>query len=370
MRIAHVVTYLSVDGAFGGPISVALAQAEELARRGHEVELLAGWDGRAELPESLVHHRLFRVHRVGPGFVGLASPHLWLYLLRNRDRYDAVHIHLGRDLITLAAARLGLGGARKVVVQTHGMIMPRSRAAVRLVDCLATRRVLDGADTVLVLTDDERRGVAGLTRDPSRIRTVANGVPSPAWTPRCEDDGRPVVMFLARLHPRKRVLAFARMAALLVAAGCPADFEIIGPDQGDLPALRAYLAEHGLGGRVRYRGVVPQGGARAEMQRASVYVLPSVGEVFPMTVLEAMSAGTPAVLTADCGIAQELRDRGAATVTDGSPEALASAVIALLADSEFRARQLACADEALRDWLSVEAVVDRLETVYCAAQRS
>ena len=37
MKIAHVVTYISPDGAFGGLVRVALGQAEALAERGHDV---------------------------------------------------------------------------------------------------------------------------------------------------------------------------------------------------------------------------------------------------------------------------------------------------------------------------------------------
>jgi glycosyltransferase involved in cell wall biosynthesis len=364
VRIAHVVTYVSADGAFGGPVAVAVAQTEELARRGHEVELLAGWDGRATLPCSPVRHRLFGVHRFGPGFVGLAAPGLWLYLARNRRRYDAVHVHLGRDLISLVAAGLVLGGPAKLTVQTHGMVMPRSRPAVRVVDAVATRRVLGGANAVLVLTEDERRGVTKLMERHGSVRTVPNGVPAPRQPRSDRRAAPPVVMFLGRLHPRKRVLVFAQAARLLVKAGCPAMFEVLGPDEGDLPALRAYIAAQGLGDRLVYRGAVAQGEACAELQRASVYVLPSVGEIFPMTILEALSVGTPAVLTSDCGIAAELQRRGAATVTDGTVEALAAAVARLLTDELYRARQIADAHAAIQDWLSITAVGTILEDVY------
>jgi glycosyltransferase involved in cell wall biosynthesis len=287
--------------------------------------------------------------------------HLW----RNRRRYDAVHVHLGRDLITLGAANLLLANGTAVTVQTHGMVMPRSGALARTVDAVATRRALGNASAVLVLTDAERLGlVTVLGERDARIRTIANGVPAPRGPQRTERATPPVVMFLARLHPRKRVLAFAAAARLLVAAGNPACFEILGPDEGDLPALRAYLDEHRLTDRVRYLGPVPQGKACEHLGRAAVYVLPSFGEVFPMTILESLSVGTPAVLTTDCGMSAELARRGSATVTDGSPEQLAAAIQGLLRDDGLREAQIAAGNACLADWLSIEAVGTALEEIY------
>ena len=107
MRIAHIVTYVSEDGAYGGPIAVARAQTAELARRGHDVKLLAGWDGRARLSIPGVDVRLFPVRRVAPGFSGLVAPGLQRHLRMALANYDALHVHLARDLVTLPAARLG-----------------------------------------------------------------------------------------------------------------------------------------------------------------------------------------------------------------------------------------------------------------------
>ena len=68
-----------------------------------------------------------------------------------------------------------------------------------------------------------------------------------------------------------------------------------------------------------------------------------------MTILEALSVGTPVVCTTSTGISDQLSERGAAAITDGSPEALAQAIIGILTDPPrrdiySRARQCAVAD--------------------------
>lgn len=368
MRIAHVVTYVSADGAFGGPVAVALAQTEELARRGHQVELLAGWDGRATLPATNVTHRLFPVRRIGPSFGGLVAPRLIAWLRAHARDHDVVHVHLARDLITLSAARIALVQGRRLVLQPHGMVMPDQRTKSRVVDRLATREILHRASTVFALTAEDGDGLAAVAGAPlPRLRMIPNGIPRQAVGPAAERTDPPVVMFLARLHPRKRVLTFAESARRMIEQGSDARFEVFGPDEGDLPALRNFISANGLTDRLVYRGALAQGMATTELRRAAVYVLPAVREVFPMSVLEALSVGTPVVLGEDCGIAPELRRRGAASVCDGSPAAIAAACTRLLSDAALRAQQTERGLESIQSWLGISTVVGRLEEAYQGA---
>ena len=109
--------------------------------------------------------------------------------------------------------------------------------------------------------------------------------------------------------------------------------------------------------------VAPGEGVR-EIADASIYVLPSRGEVFPMTVLEALSVGTPVILGDDCAIGPELQRRGAAMLAGAAPIELASSIEVLLNDPRRRDAQVAAGNEALSNWLSIGAVVDTLESAY------
>ncbi|MCZ0970952.1 glycosyltransferase [Streptomyces albulus] len=56
--------------------------------------------------------------------------------------------------------------------------------------------------------------------------------------------------------------------------------------------VRLAVAEEGLGGVVAYGGTLDHDAAVRRLARATVYVLPSVDEPFPMGVLEALAVGT------------------------------------------------------------------------------
>jgi glycosyltransferase involved in cell wall biosynthesis len=331
VRVAHVVTLVSVDGAFGGPVSVARTQCQALAELGHDVELFAGWDGCAELEVPGVETRLFRTRRVLPmrGFAPLIAPGLSRELVGSRPRFDVVHVHLARDFVTLAAGRACAHAAVPFVVQTHGMVREDRRAAARLLDATLTRKVLRGARAQLALTEEEARDLPMVSRAPSNVIRMQNGVrlthAAAAWT-----DGIPTVVFCARLHARKRPAEFVRMAGVMRDRGIAARFRIFGPDQGELAAVRDLIATLDLTDRVEYGGALRPEDVSRTLLDAQVYVLPSVDEPFPMGLLEAMSLGLPSVITDSTGVSDALRTSGAALVTDGTAQSLADAVATLV----------------------------------------
>lgn len=369
MRVLHLVTLVSDDGAFGGPLTVAVNQASELRRRGHDVVVAAGWRGMGDPPTALhgTPARLFPVMRAAPtGLTGFASPGLLHWLGRHVETFDLLHVHAGRDLVTLP----GIGVARRAglpyVMQTHGMITPDDRLLARVLDAAATRRYLRGARRVLVLTDAEEDGLRRLAPS-ARLTRVPNGI-AVREVSGTHGPGRDV-LFCARLHRRKRPLAFVDMAAGLADAYPDVSFSMVGPDEGELRAVTEAIARHSLEGRVRYEGALAPEQVEQRLARASVYVLPSVDEPFPMSLLEALSLGVPSVCTNSCGISPQLEQAGAALVSDPSVEALTAAVGGLLASPQSAKALGERGRAAAQQNFSIRVVGDLLEQIYEAARR-
>ena len=86
---------------------------------------------------------------------------------------------------------------------------------------------------------------------------------------------------------------------------------------------------------------VPQRELATFYQRCSLLVLPSLNDVYPNVVLEAMACGRPCVVTSSVGAAELVVDgESGFTVPPGDPEALAERLSAALAMSRRRARRL------------------------------
>ncbi|MCX5375753.1 glycosyltransferase [Streptomyces sp. NBC_00091] len=76
--------------------------------------------------------------------------------------------------------------------------------------------------------------------------------------------------------------------------------------EGELPAVRARITALGLADRFTVPGALSSTEVRTELRRAHVYVLPSVDEPFPMSVLEALAVGVPPVVTHSNGLARDI----------------------------------------------------------------
>lgn len=366
MRVLHAVTLHSPTHAFGGPVRVALNLSKGLRARGHDARLLALGDGfEGPLPSAVegVPAQLHQARRVLPvGFSGITSPGLLAAAGRLVRDADVVHVHLARDLVTLPVALAALRHRRPLVLQTHGMVDPSDRLLAKALDALAVRRLLHGASAVLYLTDHERRGLDAVAGPPALEQAVrlVNGVP--AQRARTAPEGPPRILYAARLQARKRPRDFVAAVPEILRAQPDAEFVVAGPDEGELAAVQALIAELGLGEKVRCPGALSGEEMLAELRRAHVYVLPSVDEPFPMSVLEALSVGVPSVVTTSNGLAGDIRAAGAGRVV-AEASGLAAAVLELL-EPETAAASSAAARKLAAESFSMDAVLDTLLETY------
>jgi len=365
MRIAHVVTLVSPDGAYGGPLTVALGLARAMQGSGHSVEIFAGYRGEGPPPHELdgVRAHLYPVRRVVPrtAFAGLIAPGLRRDL--QRGGFDIVHVHLARDLITLPAAAALRSRRMPYAVQTHGMIDRPRRRLARILDALLTRRVLRSARAVFHLNANERDALAEVGRSPElRLSRLPNG--QAAHNVRASPDGAREVLFLARLAPRKRPTAFVEAAKLVIDRGVRAQFTLVGPDEGEGARVRARVRELGAEDYVRWVGPVAPAAVLERMSQAGVYVLPAVDEPWGMSALEAMSVGLPVVVTDSCGVVDEVSDSGSLVVVGREPREIADAIVRLLEDPQLRSDIGQRAQEEVQRTFEIGAVAETALAAY------
>ncbi len=183
----------------------------------------------------------------------------------------------------------------------------------------------------------------------AKIRVIHNGVDPAEYSP----DGRrtaraepvaaelgiapddDVVGILAVLRTEKDHATFLRAGRLVVDAHPSAKLLVVG--DGPLrPELERLAAELGLGDRVVFAGM--RSDVDVMLRLIDVAVLSSYTiECFPFAILEAMTAGLPAVCTSIGGLPEMVEDGETGhLVPPRDPRGLAEAILRVLADPERR----------------------------------
>jgi len=369
LKVVQIVTLVSSDGAYGGPVRVAENQIAELAKRGHHVSLLASsFERKKHVDKGNPLVRTFPAFRLFPklGFAGVTAPLLLLHLPKLVRSADVVHIHLARDLVTLPAALICLVLKKPYVLQTHGMVDESDKRLAILLDFLATRRVLRGARKIFWLTELEKTSLQKLTgAETVALSKLENGVPNYSPSPAPVTAGKVVdILFLARLHARKRPVILAEAANRLSGLIDRELFKVsfVGPDEGEEEKLRRSVENSAT--HVSIDGPMEPDETYSRIRQCDIFVLPSVDEPFPMGVLEAMSAGKPVVVTDSCGLAPYISDAGAGIVVDTSEANLTAALRLLVENVELRESMGLAARGLAKAKFSMEAVVNSLEDAY------
>ncbi|MFF5051073.1 glycosyltransferase [[Kitasatospora] papulosa] len=378
MKVLHVVTLHTPDHAFGGPTRVAFNLSKVQRAHGDDARVMALGDGfpDGELPSHVegVPVHLFQARHLLPMFEvsGITSAALLRTARRMMRGADLVHVHLMRDLVTLPAALLALATRTPLVVQTHGMIDPTEKKVAQLTDVLGVRKVLREADAVLHLTEMERidvNAVAAPTVLTNTVRLV-NGVRPQERKPAREPGRPPTVLYLARIQERKRPEDFIAAMPHVLACHPDARFVLAGPDTGALAGTLALARKLGVTDSLDHVGPLEHDEVLAAGREADVYVLPAIEEPFPVSVLEAMSVGTPVVITRTCGQGPDVSGAGAGRVIDSrvgedaaNARKVADAILELL-EPEAAEQAGKAAWQLVNDQFTIEAVTATLRQTY------
>jgi glycosyltransferase involved in cell wall biosynthesis len=288
-----------------------------------------------------------------------------------QHRGGILHVHStgfhGADLVMLAGkwARMAAVVRTEHVPPQPPVGLPH-RLHVRLRDRFLVAKV------ICVSSGNRDEHIDVLGRRPDKLTVVPNGIDVERFA---AADGAgvraelgfgadvKVVGVVARLaEERKGIAEFVRMAAVVAPEHRDAHFVVAG--DGPLrPALEQLAADLGLDGRLTFLG--GRDDVAEVVAAVDIFVMPSLWEAGPLTLLEAMALGR-AVVTTAVGVAPDVvKDkRNGLIVPAGDVDALARGVSHLLGDRELAARVGAVASEDARRTFSADHMVDATIGVY------
>ncbi len=324
MNILHVIPGLTRER--GGPPLVVQALARHQVEAGHRVTVLTTDQGLRHGEHDIeLHPRVSLVRAAVRGPDRLAYAPRFRSAIREQLRScDVVHVHSIFTHPVHVALREALSAGVRLILRPCGLLHRyslRRSAWIKAVYLTCWGSMVRQACVAWHYTS-EQEAVESWPGNASRHFILPNGIEpdefavdrsaarrrvAERWP---ELAGRPFVLFLSRLHPKKRLDVL--LSAFLEAA--PQEFRLVvaGPDECGLWAGLCHreLAEKSRAERVVRLGTI-QGSEKADLLAAArVFALPSEHENFGIAALEALAAGTPVLLSTGVDLGRDVARAG------------------------------------------------------------
>ncbi|HEY4706344.1 MAG TPA: glycosyltransferase [Thermodesulfobacteriota bacterium] len=363
VRVLHLVQGLEVGGL--EYMVVNLIKGLDNARYAPAV---CCFDGLGSLESKLrgVDVHLLR-RRQG---VDYAYPFRLAALLR-RERTQILHLH--NPTAYFYGALAGAVARVPLVVYTEHARDIRPNMKIRVADKLLSFFT----DRVVAVAGHVKRNLVEYEWfNPSKVRVIYNGIDDSRFSAGAGSEARarealgigesvPIIGIVARLDPIKNHRCLIKAMRLVVDAFPGALLLVV----GDGP-LRGELEEEsratGLGDNVRFLGT--RADVESILRSLDVFVLSSVSEGLPLTVLEAMAAGRPIVATRVGGIPEAIEDGvDGLLVPPDDERGLAAAIKGMLADKKRAGEMARSARKKFEKSFSLRQMISNYEEVYSSA---
>lgn len=268
-----------------------------------------------------------------------------------REGIGHVHIHSCADAAHLGALAhildglsysLTLHGDLPVYGADHAAKMARASLVTAVTAPLAAqiREIQPGREIPVITMGVDVGRFSPLPEAEGAAEGAAEGTGGPG--------GGPLrVATVARLNPTKGHLHFLHAMARGVAEGMDLRWRIAG-DGPHRAALEAAIAETGLGDRVELLGSLGEAEVLALLRGSDVFALTSFGrgEAAPVSVMEAMACGVPAICSRIGGTQDMIRDGvDGLLVAQKDEDGLLGALRRLVGEAGLRPRLAAAARE-------------------------
>jgi glycosyltransferase involved in cell wall biosynthesis len=354
-----------------------------LARRGHRLHVAAE---RVELRQRLHPNITVHLIEVKRRKAGLARLE---YMMRMRGLFKKLAAQIQFDLIhqlnpVFSGMSLGLTGCGlPLVLGTYvarwpdGWRGPNSRAGwMDRVSSYARNRVVSvqqrQADALLLTTPAALNRIPDLKSVQNRIHVLPHGIdtelfsPVPDWDSNqrlLAEQQNPSILFFANVVRRKGIFTLIEAFPAVANAFPGCRLQIAG-DGPDLVETKRRVADAKLSGKVDFLGAQERAAAPGLYRNSTIYCLPSFGEPYATTVIEAMSCARALVVTDSGGLPHLVKEDGGIKVRTGDPSALADGLIALLKEPEKRRTKGRFNRRLVETTMTWDRVAEQLEDVY------
>lgn len=340
LKILRVTNDLYPDVVGGIPLH-AHHLCRDLSRMGYYTTVLTCAKGnhryeKREEGYDVIHHKTF-FSPLGNSF----SPSIFRTLLKIKDDYDLIHAHCHLFFSTIMASLVRRIGSPPLIITTHGIM---SASAPDWFNMLYMKTIgkwaLKSADRIICYTQMEKEKLVDMLKiDSEKISVIPNGVnidlfhPDPDTDKRSDQSKAITILWVGRFVRGKGVEYIIQAAKKLVKEVPDLKILLVG-DGPSKEKIKSLIEKFDLNKNVIIKENIANENMPKIYQKSDIFVLPSLNEGVPKTLLEAMACGKPVIISEFPHLA-ELIKNAALTFPKGDVHALADKIMSLIRDKEL-----------------------------------
>ena len=380
MKILQIVPYF--PPYHGGQERYIYNLSKYLVKMGHEVHVIASNFPKTkefEVIDGITVERrkcLMRPLRnpIAPGMLRLG---------KKIKEYDVIHTHNEHSFAAMVAAYLRKRTDVPLILTCHGQLRFGSKMAdyfERVYSRIIGRGIFKAADRIISLSSSDLNYISSLGLDPKKISILPNAIDPEelfkigssssmidssrsSFLKKYSLAGKRIIMFVGPVIQRKGVEYLIKsIPKVLKKTGDDSVFVLVGGGEF-LNRARRLVKEMQINDRVIFTGRLTEEELIEIYRCADLFVLPSLSEGVPTTILEAMYFGVPVVATDIPGVKDHFKDV-ALLVPPKNEDRLAEAIVKLLEDEELTRRLSKAGEELVKNRYTWDVVARGYEKIY------
>jgi glycosyltransferase involved in cell wall biosynthesis len=387
MKILFVTPYFYPAQYFGGPVQAVLKLGKELAKRNNEIVVYTS-DARTlrerlDINFDLIEGIKIYYFKNWLMFPAQASrlfitPELCGNLMSKLPTFDLVYANEYTTYQNIILHKYACKYGVPYVVQARGSIPKIGRTARKTIfNALFGRKLLRDASANIALTKAESCQYKLMGVPAEKIFTIPNGINM------AEFDKLPlhglfrkkykipekkrIILSLGRIHAIKGLDVLVKAFAYGKTKGEFRDTSLVisGSDDGYLEKLRNLVNLSNVSSDVIFAGPLYGEDKLSAYVDSDVFVLPSVYETFPNTVLEAYGCYIPVIASDVESISDIVLDGKTGLLFEsGNYKQLSEKISFVLTDPEKSLKMTLAARELVEKRFSIDHVVDLFEDCF------
>jgi glycosyltransferase involved in cell wall biosynthesis len=338
------------------PIDLAVALAEGLAKRGHEVDFFAPLGSKLKhatlktlnMRSLAEDDKTFQALMQDKARMSHYVPGLWdryfvneMYAKALQGKYDILHFH--HPEVALPSAQINAD--IPTVYTHHDPIYPWYKELYELYHTSNQHFVS--------ISENQRRDAPDLPY----VDTIYNGIDADMFP--FSADAEDYLLFAGRIVPEKGI-----KEAIQVAQATNQRLLIIGPVYPDQQGYFDQYIKPNLNDKILYLGYIEQSHLVRYYQKAKAFLMPiQWEEPFGLTMIESMACGTPVIALRRGAVAEVIKDGVTGYVVDSLAEM--GEAIQKIGDIDRKA----CRDHVKKHF-SIEKMIDEYEAAFMRIVRT